>query len=110
MADFKSFLKSAVSSAVNSSSESSEGSELDLSKVTSIIESIMGSKSLLEGSLGEDGSGIVDAASKVKQLMDKGLDNETVKKALSLLKDSVAKVKDNVICTSIVKKLEALGI
>ena len=48
MADFKSFLKSAVSSAVNSSSESSEGSELDLSKVTSIIESIMGSKSLLE--------------------------------------------------------------
>ena len=42
MADFKSFLKSAVSSAVNSASESSEGSELDLSKVTSIVESIMG--------------------------------------------------------------------
>lgn len=50
MADLKSLLKSAVSGAVNTSSDSS--SELDLSKVKSLAESILGSKSLLENSLG----------------------------------------------------------
>ena len=109
MADLKSFIKSAVSSAVNTVSEAAEGAELDLSKVKSVVEGIIGSKSVLEESLGEAGSGIIDAASKVKQMVEKGLNSEEIKKGLSLLKEAVAKVKENAICAAIVKKLESLG-
>ena len=108
MADLTSLLKSAVSSAVNTSSDSS--SEFDLSKVKSLAESILGSKSLLENSLGSDGTGIVDAASKVKEAVEKGLGNDTVKKALALLKKALAKVEGNALCASLAKKLEALGV
>ena len=106
MADLKSLLKSAVSGAVNSESSS----ELDLSKVKSIAESILGSKSILENSLGSEGTGIVDAASKVKEAVEKGLGNETVRKAISMLKNALEKVEGNALCSALAKKLESLGI
>ncbi len=106
MADLKSLLKSAVSSAVNSDSSS----ELDLSKVKSIAESILGSKSILENSLGSEGTGIVDAASKVKEAVDKGLGSETIKKVISILKSALEKVEGNALCTTLAKKLESLGV
>ncbi|MBQ3830619.1 MAG: hypothetical protein IJT86_02820 [Spirochaetales bacterium] len=108
MADFKSLLKSAVSGAINSDENSS--SDLDLSKVKSIVESILGSKPVLEGTLGNDGTSIVDAASNVKQVLEKGLENGAVRKALSLLKDALAKVEGNALCSTVAKKLEAMGI
>ena len=112
MADFGSLLKGVVSNLGASGSNGSSSSEggLDLAKVKSILETITGSKGLLESTLGADGTNIVTAADGVRTSIDENKSLDVIKKGLSILKAALSKVQDNKLCATVVKSLEAMGV
>ena len=107
MADLKSMLKGAVSGALNAGASNGE---LDLSKVSSLIESVVGYEKILTTTLGEKGTKIMDVAKNVKSTIEANMDNAAVKKALTLLKSALESVENNAICSGLAKRLEAMGV
>ncbi len=105
MADFGSILKGVVSGALNSGSDGN----LDLSKIGTVLQKITGSQSMLEAALGDTGTNIVNAASDVKTSIDSDKSMEIIKKGLSVLKTALSDAKDNNLCATLLKSLEALG-
>ena len=105
MADFGSILKGVVSGALNSGSDGN----LDLSKIGTVLQKITGSQNMLEAALGDTGTNIVNAASDVKTSIDSDKSMEIIKKGLSVLKTALSDAKDNNLCATLLKSLEALG-
>ena len=105
MADFGSLLKGVVSGAVNSGSDG----ELDISRISGVLQKILGSKSVLEAALGTSGTDIVSAASDVKSSIDSEKGMDMIKTGLSALKTALSKVKGNALCATLLQSLEALG-
>ncbi|MCQ2412678.1 MAG: hypothetical protein MJ057_06940 [Sphaerochaetaceae bacterium] len=103
MADLKSMLKSAVTGAVANGG-------FDLAKVSSLVDSVLGYEQVLTSTLGQKGSGIVDAAKNVKAAISGNLGELAVKKAMTVLKTALDSVQGNAICLALSKKLEAMGV